>query len=86
MLKPGGSAYISVPIGRPRTQFNGQRVFDVGEVLAIFAPLVLREVSMVNARGAFHENADPQRANIAESGTGLDYGLGMFVFSKPGGS
>ncbi len=83
VLKPGGNAYISVPIGRPRVQFNGQRVFAATDVPAMFAPLMLRGFAMVDARGTFREDADPRQADIMESGAGLDYGLGMFLFTKP---
>lgn len=83
VMKTGGRAYVSVPTGRPRVQFNGQRVFAAAGVPAMFAPLALEAFSMVDARGVFRENVDLREADISESGAGLDYGLGMFVFTRP---
>lgn len=83
VLAPGGVAYISVPVGRPRVQFNGQRVFTVTQVLSMFAGLQLQAMALVNARGRFIPESDPDSADICEEGTGLDYGLGLFEFVKP---
>ena len=80
---PAGMVYVSVPIGRPRVQFNGQRVFAAADVPALFGPLTLREFAMVDALGNMRENIDPAQADIVESGAGGDYGLGMFLFTKP---
>ena len=37
VLKPGGKLYISVPIGRPRIEFNAHRVFSLSHLLKMFA-------------------------------------------------
>jgi SAM-dependent methyltransferase len=79
VMAPGGRACISLPIGQPRVQFNGQRVFGAPEALALLAPLELKEFSMVDARGIFRENVDPLHADISEAGAGTDYGLGLFL-------
>jgi SAM-dependent methyltransferase len=84
VMKPGGRAYISTPVGRPRVQFNGQRIFGIAELLAIFGELTLAEFSLVDAHGEQHRNVDAANADIHEDGAGLDCGLGMFVFRKPG--
>jgi hypothetical protein len=81
VLAPAGKLYMSVPIGKPRVQFNGQRVFDVSGVQNMFDGLKLFELSMVDTTGLFRENLDVASAEISE-GTGSDYGLGMFVFEK----
>jgi SAM-dependent methyltransferase len=83
VLRAGGRAYISTPVGRPRVQFNGQRVFSIREVPEIFRGLALVEFSLVDARGTLREKIDPAGADIHEDGAGLDCGLGMFVFQKP---
>ena len=83
VLRANGRAYISTPVGRPRVQFNGQRVFAIQEVLEIFRGLTLVEFSLVDARGALREKADAGTADINEEGAGLDCGLGMFVLQKP---
>ncbi len=82
VLSQGGVAYIAVPIGESRVQFNGQRVFSVYEVLAMFNGLQLIEFSMVNARGHFYQSINPAEADIGGAGSGLDFGLGLFQFKK----
>jgi SAM-dependent methyltransferase len=84
VLKPGGNAYISVPIGRPRVSFNGLRVFDACEVVKLFAGLDLREMAMIDVPGNFIPNVEPEHADIRESEGGSDFGLGLFWFQKPG--
>jgi SAM-dependent methyltransferase len=86
VLKAGCRAYISTPVGRPRVQFNGQRVFAIAEVLDMFRGLALAEFCLMDAHGSRHEKIDPATADIREDGAGLDCGLGMFVFEKPAGS
>jgi SAM-dependent methyltransferase len=83
VLRPGGRAYISTPVGRPRVQFNGQRVFAIPEIPALFRGLTLAEFSLVDAHGNLQQNIDPASADIREDGAGLDCGLGMYRFEKP---
>lgn len=82
VLAAGGKLYLSTPIGQPRVQFNGQRIFSVAEVLTFFSGLVLEELSIVDTYGKFQERVNPEQIELGQ-GQGLDYGLGMFVFSKP---
>jgi hypothetical protein len=82
VLKPGGVAYISVPIGRPRVSFNGLRVFSAPEVVRLFAGLGLREMAMVDVPGNFIPDVDPAQADIRENEGGMDFGLGLFRFLK----
>jgi len=82
VLAPEGIAYISVPIGRPRVQFNGQRVFAVTDVLKLFDGLKLTEMAMVDASGKFYDDVKPESADISEMGQGSDFGLGLFCFQK----
>ena len=82
VLAPGGRAYISVPVGRPRVQFNGQRVFATADVLKLFNGLDLVELAMVDASGKFHDDVKPEFADISEVGQGSDFGLGLFGFEK----
>lgn len=82
-LKPGGSAYVSLPIGRPRVSFNGQRVFAPTEVLSLFPELECRQMSVVDIPGDFIEHADPMQVDLHEDQGGLDFGLGMFHLYKP---
>jgi SAM-dependent methyltransferase len=82
VLVPGGRAYISVPIGRPRVQFNGQRVFSVTDILGLMHGLDLIEMAMVDASGMFREDVAPESVHISEVGNGSDFGLGLFCFQK----
>jgi SAM-dependent methyltransferase len=82
VLRPGGRAYVSTPIGRARVQFNGQRVFAAQEIPSLFAGLSVSSFSMVDARGVFHERAHLDQMNITEEGAGMDCGLGMYVLEK----
>ncbi|MBU0750999.1 MAG: DUF268 domain-containing protein [Gammaproteobacteria bacterium] len=82
VLAPGGHAYISVPLGRPRVQFNGQRIFDVPQILSMFAGLRLATFSRVDPAGLIVFDADPNEALPSDAGVGSDYGLGLFEFIK----
>ena len=82
VLAPGGRAYISVPIGRPRVQFNGQRVFSVASIFKLLQGLDLIEMAMVDASGMFRDDVKPELVDISEDGHGSDFGLGLFCFQK----
>jgi SAM-dependent methyltransferase len=81
VLAPGGRLYLSTPTGRPRVQFNGQRVFAPREVLDLFPDLTPRELSMVDADGTFREGLRLDELIISKS-AGSDFGLGLFVFER----
>jgi hypothetical protein len=76
VLKPQGRLYFSVPVGRERVEFNGQRVFAVRTVLESLSALDLVSFSMVNDDGSLTENADPAASALAE------YACGLFEFTK----
>jgi SAM-dependent methyltransferase len=82
VVAAGGRAYISVPIGRPRVQFNGQRVFTVDGVRRMFAGLDLVEMAIIDADGSFSDKVNLASVTVTESGVGGDCGLGMFIFEK----
>ena len=76
VLAPRGRLYLSTPVGRERTCFNAHRVFAPGSVQALFAPLRLEGFALVDDAGHYLDSAP------AESAQALDYGCGMFEFSK----
>jgi len=76
VLAPGGRLYLSVPVGRERICFNAHRVFAPETILRLFSPLRLEAFALVDDRGRFQEGARPDHAQ------GLDYGCGMFEFSR----
>lgn len=83
VLSDGGRAYVSLPIGMSRVQFNGQRVFAINEVLEMFGGLRLRELSAVDSFGRFITTASPDEAQFTDIGSGADCGLGLFEFEQP---
>jgi SAM-dependent methyltransferase len=82
ILAQGGRLYLSTPIGRPRVQFNGQRVFHVKEILSMLAGLKLMELSVIDAKGNYQECVDLEKVDLDERSGGSDFGLGMYVFEK----
>lgn len=83
VLAPGGGLYVSVPVGRARIQFNGQRVFAVQEFLEQFPSLDLIDIAVVDSNGKYHPDISPAEASEISLISGkLDYSLGCFVFRK----
>lgn len=81
ILAPGGSLYVSIPIGTPRVKFNGLRVFSVEEILAYFRGLDLADMAFVDNFGRYHPRVDP--GNIAfDERAGTDFALGCFHFVR----
>ena len=76
VLARGGRLYISTPVGRERVCFNAHRVFAPETVLSMFSPLRLEGFGLVDDAGAF---SCPAPLEAARS---LDYGCGMFEFSR----
>jgi SAM-dependent methyltransferase len=78
VLAPGGRLFLSVPVGRRRTQFNAHRIFETDDVRAMFPNLVLVDGASVDDQSRFREGLtsllqlDQQR-----------YACGMFEFRKP---
>jgi SAM-dependent methyltransferase len=57
MLKQGGVFYFSVPIGKQRIEFNGQRVFSLSYLLDFFNNKYdVESFSFVDDEGNFHQN------------------------------
>jgi SAM-dependent methyltransferase len=82
VLKKGGKFYFSVPIGRQRIEFNGQRVFDVGYLMSQFAGKYrIDAFSFVDDRGDLHENVQLEPDDIAHN-FGCHYGCGIFEMTK----
>jgi SAM-dependent methyltransferase len=76
VLKPGGRLFLSVPVGRERVCFNAHRVFSPGTVKDFFQELKLKDFSLVDDAGRFHEEISPEAA------ANLEYGCGLFEFVK----
>ncbi len=84
VLAPGGRLYLSTPIGRPREQFNGQRVFSLEEITGYFVGLRLANLALIDPLGRFHADiAMAEATRLIASPGGLDYSLGCFAFERP---
>lgn len=77
VLSKGGRLYVSVPIGKFRICFNAHRVHPPELFRSYFPSLKLLEFSAIDDSGKFHENVDYKKFSD------LNYGCGMFLFTKP---
>jgi hypothetical protein len=76
VLAVDGKLYLSLPIGKPRLNFNAHRVHSPGAIVSYFRDLTLLEFSGVDDRGRFVEDAD------FVDFENLHYGCGFFLFTK----
>jgi len=82
LLQPGGTFYLSTPIGRERVEFNANWVFNPHRIiqLAESQGLTLQQLTIVGAGGTVQEVA-PTLEKL-EALAGATYNLGIFVFTK----
>jgi SAM-dependent methyltransferase len=77
VIAPGGSLLISLPIGKPRVQFNAHRIHDPHRVLEYLPDLELQEFSLVDDDGKFWPHAD-----LSQGESSL-YACGLYWFQRP---
>lgn len=77
IIAPGGSLFISIPIGKPRVQFNAHRIHEPHRILEYMPDLALQEFSLVDDRGKFWPQADISQAE------GSLYACGLYWFQRP---
>ncbi len=77
VLAPGGSLYLSTPVGRERVEFNAHRVYNPGTIIRYCAGLTLDDFSCVDDSGAYRQHVD-----TAVCGN-FSYGAGLFHFKRP---
>jgi len=77
VLMPGGDLYFSTPVGRPRVCFNAHRVHTPQQILTYFKGLELVEFSVVDDRGYYMTDVQPEQMNTA------NYACGLFWFKRP---
>jgi SAM-dependent methyltransferase len=75
VLAPGGSLFLSLPIGRPRVVFNAHRIHDPSDIVAWMDGADLEEFSAVDDKGHLCLNASLEEA------ASFRYGCGLFRFS-----
>lgn len=82
ILKPGGTLYLSCPIGPQRIEFNAHRVFSVKYLLSLLeGRFTVRNFSYVDDRGDLHESVALTDALLAND-CGCVYGCGIFELEK----
>ena len=77
VLAPGGQLLFSLPVGRPRVDFNAHRVHDPHRVRALFPELELAEFAGVDDAGRFAR--DRTLDELADQ----TYACGMFRLVRP---
>lgn len=84
ILAPGGTLYLSTPIGRERVEFNANRVFDPRRVLEVAREqtLHLKSLTVVTEEGQAEEVLPTP--DVLDSLAAEPYHVGIFVFSKGG--
>jgi len=80
MVKPGGTFYLSFPVGRSRVEYNSCRIFDPGEVFTWPGAETLRleRFSFVDDAGKVYLESQPDFA----AKMNLRYGCGIYTFIK----
>lgn len=76
VLAPGGDLYFSLPVGKPRLQFNAHRIHSPKQILEYFSDLKLMGFSSVDDNGIFSEIIEPMELSNQA------YACGMFWFKK----
>ena len=77
MLQPGGTLYISFPVGEKGVLFNAHRVFDPKEILEWSASkFSLERFDFVDDAGDLHKNISINQAPRSE------YGCGIYTLKK----
>ncbi|MDA7723357.1 DUF268 domain-containing protein [Pseudomonadales bacterium] len=82
LLQPGGTFYLSTPIGKERVEFNANYIFNPRRIiqLAENEGLTLMQFTTVGAGGMVQEIAPtPEELDAL---TCAPYNLGIFVFTK----
>jgi len=80
MVKPGGTFYLSFPVGRSRVDYNSCRIFDPQEVFDWpgAETLDLEQFSFVDDAGRVYRESQPEVAVKMN----LNYGCGIYTFIK----
>lgn len=76
VLAPGGTLYLSVPIGRQRLMFNAHRIFSPRYIIQGMSSLTLASFAAIDDEGRFHSHAEPEDYLYAQ------YACGLFEFER----
>jgi len=82
IVRPGGTLYLSVPIGPQRIEFNAHRVFSVAYLIDLLAEdYRLERFSYVDDCGDLHEDVPMNQPQIDDN-YGCHYGCGVFELTR----
>lgn len=76
ILAPQGHLYFSLPVGKPRVQFNAHRIHSPSQILQYFNHLKLISFSATDDFGKYRDNIP------VEDMENSAYACGMFHFTK----
>jgi predicted SAM-dependent methyltransferase len=76
VLQPGGRLYFSVPVGRPRVEFNAHRVYAPSAILEAFGGLKLVSFAGCDDKGRFLQAPRPE--DLAQA----KFACGFYEFAK----
>ncbi|MGA7179932.1 MAG: class I SAM-dependent methyltransferase [Thiobacillaceae bacterium] len=82
ILKPGGTLYLSCPIGPQRIEFNAHRVFSLEYLMSLFeGKFKVETFSYVDDHGDLHENV-ALTSDMVDKNFDCNYGCGIFELEK----
>ena len=81
ILAPDGIFYLSVPVGRERVEFNGQRIFAVTTILDTTRGLALNSVTFIDKTGILDRVCGSGALRNLNSARYAG-GVGVFEFAK----
>lgn len=76
VTKIDGNLLLVTPVGQPKVQFNGQRIYSFELINDLFRDFELRNFSLITDAGEYFEDANP---NIVQD---QKYGCGCFWYIK----
>jgi hypothetical protein len=77
VIGPGGSLYLSVPVGKPLINFNAGYTFRAEDIRDVLTQLMLVEFSYVSDKRSLQHHRP-----LAETSS-MQYALGLFHFKRP---
>jgi hypothetical protein len=79
LLTPGGTLYLSAPLGRSRVEFNAHRVFSVGDLISLVEPYFeVTRLSCVDDNGDLHDDVSQDFLRRSE----YDFGLSIIEATR----
>lgn len=76
VLSVGGSLLFVVPVGKSKIEYNAHRIYSYEMIMEYFKELELKEFSLIDDKGFFIENVNPELVKNQK------YACGCFWFIK----